>query len=156
MIVRRNSVSTETRSSEGWGTAHSASVGDAGGITQFGAAVQTLEPGARSSLKHWHEATDEMLLVISGEVTVLENDVECVLLSGDAACWPAGVAVAHTVANRSNAPCSFVVIGSRREADVTHYEEIGQVMHVRDGRWQMTDRAGRLLREGDSAISPWR
>lgn len=156
MIIRRDSVPAETRTSEGWGTVHAARIGDAGGITQFGASVQTLEPGARSSLAHWHESTDEMLLVISGTLTVMENDVETVLGAGDAACWAAGVEVAHTVANRSSAPCSYIVVGSRRSSDVTHYEEIGEVMHVDGERWRMTDRTGRLLREGDSAMSPWR
>ena len=34
-------------------------LGDAAGLTQFGANLFTLEPGARSSLRHWHEAEDE-------------------------------------------------------------------------------------------------
>ncbi len=35
------------------------------------------------------------------------------LRSGDAACWPAGVANAHQVVNRSDAPCTYLVLGSR-------------------------------------------
>jgi uncharacterized cupin superfamily protein len=155
MIVRKHNLNSETRTSDGWGTVHTQRVGDAGGVTQFGAALQTLEPGARSSLKHWHEQTDEMLFVISGEVTVTENDVNYVLTVGDAACWPAGVAVAHTVSNRSNASCSFFVVGTRASKDVTHYEEIGEIMKSDGERWSMTDREGRVLREGSASDSPW-
>jgi uncharacterized cupin superfamily protein len=32
---------------------------DAGGLTQFGAHVETLQPGSRSSERHWHEVEDE-------------------------------------------------------------------------------------------------
>jgi uncharacterized cupin superfamily protein len=156
MILRNSSVTKETRSSDGWGTVHTQRVSDAGGLTQFGASLQTLEPGARSSLKHWHESTDEMLLVISGEVTITENDVDSVLTAGDVAAWPAGAAVAHTVSNRSKAPCTFFVVGSRRAEDVTHYEEIGQVMHTNAHGWRFVDLKGELLREGGPSDNPWR
>jgi uncharacterized cupin superfamily protein len=155
MIIRKHQPTTETRSSEGWGIVHTQRIGDVGGITQFGASLQTLEPGARSSLKHWHENTDEMLLVVSGELTVTESDVDHVLTVGDAACWPKGVAVAHTVSNRSNAPCSFFVVGTRAKNDVTHYEEIGKIMHSSADGWTMTDREGRVLRTGTHKDSPW-
>jgi uncharacterized cupin superfamily protein len=96
-----------------------------------------------------------MLLVISGELTVTENDVDCVLRGGDATCWLAGAAVAHTASNRSNAPCSFFVVGTRASEDVTHYEEIGQIMRVDDNGWQFIDRDGRVLSEGSATENPW-
>jgi uncharacterized cupin superfamily protein len=155
MIVRKKESQVETRTAEGWGTVETRRIGDAGGMSQLGASVQTLLPGARSSLRHWHETTDEMLYVLSGEVTVSENDVDCVLHAGDAACWPAGVAVAHTVSNRSSEPCSYFVVGTRSKKDVCHYEEIGQIMSSDGERWTMTDREGRVLREGHADESPW-
>jgi uncharacterized cupin superfamily protein len=155
MIVKNSEAPIESRTSDGWGTVHTQRFGDAGGITQFGASLQTLEPGARSSLKHWHEATDEMLFVVSGEVTVTENDVDSVLRAGDAASWPAGAAVAHTVSNRSNAPCSFFVVGTRASTDVTHYEEIGQTMHTDGVTWKLVDASGKLLRAGRADENPW-
>ena len=59
---------------------------DVGGLTQFGARVHTLQPGTRSSDRHWHEGQDEFLYVLSGEATVVENDGAHVLHQGDAAC----------------------------------------------------------------------
>lgn len=113
MIVRRQHVAPETRSSPGWGTVHTQRLSDAGALTQFGASVQTLMPGAKSSVRHWHEHVDEFLLVLDGEVTVTEDDGAHVLHPGDCACWPAGVANGHTVSNRSTAPCTYVVVGTR-------------------------------------------
>ncbi len=33
-------------------------LGDAGGLTQFGANLVSVEPGAKSSLRHWHRHED--------------------------------------------------------------------------------------------------
>ena len=38
----------------------------AGGITQFGAYLDTLAPGAWSGQRHWHSAEDEFLYVLDG------------------------------------------------------------------------------------------
>jgi uncharacterized cupin superfamily protein len=156
MIIRKNQTTTDTRTNEDWGTVETMRYGDAGGISQFGASVQTLLPGARASLRHWHETTDEMIYVLAGEVTVTENDVDHVLYAGDAACWPAGVAVAHTLSNRSTLPCSYFVVGTRSTTDVCHYEEIGQIMHSDGTGWKFVDREGRVLREGRAGDNPWR
>ena len=60
---------------------------DAGGLTRFGVRQQTLEPGARTSHRHWHEAEDEFLYVLAGEATVVENDGPHRLGPGDFCCW---------------------------------------------------------------------
>jgi uncharacterized cupin superfamily protein len=113
MIVRRSAVPVETRSSPGWGSVDTARLGDAGGITQFGVSLQVLQPGAKSSIRHWHHHVDEYLFVVSGEVTVTEDDGAHVLQPGDSACWPAGVRNGHTVSNRSASPCSYLIVGTR-------------------------------------------
>jgi hypothetical protein len=96
MIVRRGQVRDE-QGSEGraaeYGAFECLRYSDAGGLTQYGAYVETLMPGSRSSERHWHEKEDELLYVISGEATVVEDDGAHVLHPGDAACWPAGVAL---------------------------------------------------------------
>ena len=121
MIIRNSAVTPSTKSSEGWGTVTTWRYADAGALTQFGASLQVLLPGAKSSIRHWHEKTDEFLFVIDGEVTVTEDDGDHTLVAGDSACWPAGVPNGHTVANKSQAPCSYLIVGNRTESDVGHY-----------------------------------
>ena len=65
---------------------------DSGGLTRFGAFVETLVPGARSSDRHWHEAEDEFLYMLDGAAVLVEDDGEHPLAPGDACVWPAGVA----------------------------------------------------------------
>jgi len=54
----------------------SARLSEDGGLKQFGAYLETLEPGSRSSERHWHEQEDEFLYLLSGEATVIEDDGE--------------------------------------------------------------------------------
>lgn len=98
-------------------------LGDAGGLTQFGVNIVYLEPGGKSSLRHWHEQQDEFLMILSGTCTLIENDGPTTLLPGDCAAFPAGVANAHTVENHTDAPASFLVVGTRTETEVGHYPD---------------------------------
>jgi uncharacterized cupin superfamily protein len=121
---------------------------DAGGLTQFGAYVETLQPGSRSSERHWHEREDELLFVLAGEVTIVENDGEHVLGPGDAACWPAGSANAHSAINRSAAPCSYLVVGTRVTHDVCHYPDARRVLHTEGDAWRLESDDGTVIKSG--------
>ena len=55
---------------------------DTGGLTQFGAFVEILPPGSRSSVKHWHKGEDEMVYMLAGEALLHEGDTVTPLLAG--------------------------------------------------------------------------
>jgi len=121
---------------------------EVGRLTHFGAYVETLQPGSRSSDRHWHEDEDEFLYVLSGEATVIEDDGAHLLLSGDAACWPAGAANAHQVQNRSKAPCSYLIVGTRAPRDVVHYPDSERILYNEGDRWRLLRTDGTLLKSG--------
>ena len=121
---------------------------DAGGLTQYGAHVETLQPGSRSSDRHWHEEEDEFLYVLAGTATVVEDDAVHELQPGDAACWPAGVANAHQVINRSSAPCTYLIVGTRVPRDVVRYPDLGRVRYREGARWRLVAADGTLIGEG--------
>jgi uncharacterized cupin superfamily protein len=146
MIIRKDQVPTDR------GTEVQAArlqYSDAGGLTQFGAYVETLQPGSQSSDRHWHEEQDEFLYMLSGEATVIEEDGAHLLHYGDAACWPAGTANAHQVVNRSGAPCTYLIFGTRMAHDIVHYPDVGKILYDEDGRWRLhrTD-DGSLIKGG--------
>jgi uncharacterized cupin superfamily protein len=102
-------------------------VGAASGLSQFGANLVTLAPGAWSSQRHWHSAEDEMVVMVAGELVLVEDDGETVMRPGDIATFPAGVANGHHLQNRSSEPAQFVAIGTDRPAeDECHYPDIDQ------------------------------
>ena len=98
---------------------HECQLGKAVGLTQFGVNQLTLEPGAISALRHWHEGEDEFVYVLSG--------------------------IAHHLANRSAEPATFIAVGTRKTGvEVVHYpdDDLGPATIVRDSR-------GRRIAAGD-------
>jgi uncharacterized cupin superfamily protein len=152
MIIRKDKIPVDRTTEEDaqiYGAAESLRYSDAGGLTQFGAYVQTLQPGSRSSDRHWHEEEDEFLYMLSGEATVIEDDGGHLLHPGDAACWPAGTENAHQVVNRSGAPCTYLIFCTRMARDVVHYPEAGRVLHDEDGTWRLQRTDGILIKGGE-------
>jgi uncharacterized cupin superfamily protein len=98
---------------------------DSGGLTQFGAFVETLYPGAQSSELHWHEKEDEFVYVLSGTVMLREGDADLqtdtALYPGDAATFKAGHPLGHCLINLSDAPATYLVVGTRTTNDHWHY-----------------------------------
>jgi len=102
---------------------------DSGGLTQFGAFVEILPPGSRSSLSHWHRAEDEFVYMLSGSVTVYEGGTGTLLLPGQAACFKAGVPVGHYLKNEGTKEARYLVVGTRAQADVVTYPDHDRVLH---------------------------
>jgi uncharacterized cupin superfamily protein len=121
---------------------------DVGGLTQYGAYLETLAPGSRSSERHWHEKEDEFLYMVSGEATLVENDGEQSMRAGDAACWRGGVPNGHHVINRTAAPCTYLIVGTRMTHDVCHYPDSGRVQYDEGENWRIEDRDGKVVRSG--------
>jgi uncharacterized cupin superfamily protein len=139
-MVRRDSGTPEAR--EVLGEYEDLLFSDTGGLTQFGAFVEVLQPGARSSDRHWHEQEDEFLYMLSGTATLIEDEGTYPLHAGDSACWPAGVANGHHVVNTSDAPCSFLIVGTRKADDVVHYSEIDKILIRENGTRRLIRRDG--------------
>ncbi|WP_199195346.1 cupin domain-containing protein [Thiomonas sp. X19] len=102
-------------------------ISEAGGLTQFGACIEILMPGSRSSLKHWHSAEDELVFVLEGEVSLIEGETETVLHAGDAATFRAGESVGHCLVNRSDTPTRCLVVGTRAKVDRMTYPDHGRI-----------------------------
>jgi uncharacterized cupin superfamily protein len=148
MIIRKATARSKVRDEPNFGSMTTESFSDTAGISQYGAYLQTLQPGAKSSMRHWHEKEDEFLFVVSGQVTVVENDGPHVLAPGDAACWPAGVQNAHHVLNESSQPCSYLMVGTRLTHDVCHYPDAGKTLYTEGEEWRLEDASGHVLRSG--------
>jgi uncharacterized cupin superfamily protein len=118
-------------------------LGDAVGLDQFGVNLCRLAPGAASSQRHWHEAEDELVYVLEGEVVLIEDGGETVLRAGDAAGWKAGVAAGHCLVNRSDRDAVVLEVGSRKARERVAYPGIDLKLERDDGRGRYLHADGR-------------
>jgi uncharacterized cupin superfamily protein len=102
-------------------------ISEVGSLTQFGAFIEVLQPGSRSSIKHWHSAEDEMVYVLEGQITVIEGTEETLLRAGDAATFRAGVPVGHYLENRSASATRCLVVGTRAPVDKITYPDHNRI-----------------------------
>ena len=114
-------------------------LGDAGGLRDFGVNLMTLPPGGWSSQRHWHSHEDELVYVLEGEVTLVEDGGETVLRAGECAAFPKGAGDGHHLINRSSMMAVYLEVGSRDPQDVTMYSEIDMMSPNTDGRYVRKD-----------------
>ncbi len=108
-------------------------LGTAGGLTQFGVNIVSLEPGALSSLRHWHRAEDEFVMVLDGTCTLIDDAGEHPMTPGDCAAFPANDGNGHHFINRTDAPARFLVVGSKAAHEVATYPDNNLMVEIKDG-----------------------
>lgn len=116
------------RAADGAETLH---LSDAGGLTQFGAYLETLPSGARSSQRHRHSAEDEFPFVLDGH-PVLVEDVGTMPGPGDMVCRPPGRAIGHSLENRAGRPADCLTLGTRLARGAAHDPD-HDLISVKDG-----------------------
>ena len=94
-------------------------------LTQFGVNRVELPPGAWSTNRYWHRSNDELVVVISGELTLVTDEGEEVLRAGDCVGFKAGVPNAHHLQNRGSEPAVYYDVGGRDAFDVSYFPDIG-------------------------------
>jgi uncharacterized cupin superfamily protein len=117
-------------------------LGDAGGLTQFGVNLVMLEPGAMSSLRHWHHNEDEFVMVTEGECTLVQDEGETVMRPGDCAAFPAGSPNGHHFLNRTDRVAKFMVVGSKAAQEVAVYSDVDLMVTIEKGRAEFTHKDG--------------
>jgi uncharacterized cupin superfamily protein len=109
------------------------------GLTDYGVNLTTLEPGAESALRHWHKFEDEFIFVVSGELTLITDAGEQVLTPGQCAGFPKSVADGHHLVNRSNAPATYLEVGSKHPEEVATYPDDDLHFARKDGCFTRKD-----------------
>lgn len=113
-------------------------LGPLSGLTDFGVSHVTLQPGAWSSQRHWHEEEDELVVILSGEAVLVDDHGRHPMRAGDIAAFPKGDANGHVLINESDADCVMVAVG-RLARGVCHYPDVdlhkpeGMVFTRKDG-----------------------
>ena len=109
-------------------------LGDAGGLTQFGANLVILAPGAKSSLRHWHMNEDEFVMITQGTCTLVDNNGEHEMATGDCAAFPADTENGHHFINNTDTEARFLVVGTKADSETAYYSDIDLMVKIGDGK----------------------
>ena len=121
---------------------HKRRLGDAAGLRNFGVNVTRLDPGAESSMRHWHSKQDEFIYLLEGEVTLVTDAGRQKLKPGMAAGFPAGKADGHQLVNETRRPAVYLEIGDRTPGNGATYSEADLAAKFVDGKWVFTHKDG--------------
>ncbi|MDP4033647.1 MAG: cupin domain-containing protein [Pseudorhodobacter sp.] len=139
--VKTGSIYPEPYASEMAGRS-SLRLGDAGGLTQFGANLVILQPGAKSSLRHWHLHEDEFVMVTLGICSLVQDAGETEMHPGDCAAFPAGDPDGHHFINRTANEARFLVVGTRAKHEVATYCDVDLRVELAGGKAVFTHKDG--------------
>lgn len=98
-------------------------LGAASGLKDFAANLCRLAPGAWSSQRHWHSEEDEFVMMVAG----------------DCAAFPAGLADAHHLVNRSDEDALFLAVGPDKPSDSCTYPDVDMHLPRNDGPFTHKD-----------------
>ena len=117
-------------------------LGDAAGLTQFGVNLVMLQPGALSSLRHWHLHEDEFVMVTEGECLLVQDGGETLMRAGDCVGFPANTPDGHHFINRSGGVAKFLVVGSKAPLEVATYSDVDLRVEMGGGKARFTYKDG--------------
>jgi uncharacterized cupin superfamily protein len=113
----------------------SARIGTAIGGSQIGATVYELGDGERTYPYHFHNGTEEWLVVLAGTPTLRDPDGERALARGDVVCFPPGPEGAHQV----RGPGTVMIMSAGRSPEVSEYPDSGKVGPRPGGNFRKAD-----------------
>ena len=93
-------------------------------LTQFGVNIVTLQPGAWSSHRHWHEKEDELVYALDGKMVLIDDQGRHDFLPGMTAGFKANNGNGHHIINETKEPARFLVVGTRADNEVAHYSDV--------------------------------
>lgn len=94
---------------------------------KLGATVYEIEPGQRTFPYHWHNALEEMCIVLRGEPTLRDPSGERRLKEGDVAVFPCGERGAHQLRNDTSEPVRILMVSSKADIEVVVYPDSDKI-----------------------------
>lgn len=114
-------------------------------MEELGATLYVLPPGNSQAPYHWHHATEEALLVLTGRPTLRTPAGEQVLEPGDIVSFRRGPDGAHKVTNETSEPTRYLIFSTKSPIDIVEYPDSTKVgFGSRRGEFRMLRDASSL------------
>ena len=117
-------------------------MGDVFGLDQFGVNLVTLQPGAWSSQRHWHEKEDEFIYVVEGDIILSDDSGDHLLKPGMCAGFKASNGNGHCLKNLTDKAVVYLEVGTRRDEETAWYSDIDMKVRIVNRRSTYTKKDG--------------
>jgi uncharacterized cupin superfamily protein len=111
-------------------------LGDLFGLTNFGANLTRLLPGAVSALRHAHTKQDEFVYILQGHPTLHTDEGRTRLSPGMCAGFKAGSGNGHHLINETGEEVLYLEVGDRTPGDEGSYPDDDLKARMVDGKWK--------------------
>ena len=89
--------------------------------------IVSLDPGKYSFPYHFHRASEELFMIISGEATLRSPEGFEKVVKGDIIFFEEGPSSAHQLYNHSDSPCVYLDLRTTVGIDVCEYPDSGKI-----------------------------
>lgn len=89
--------------------------------------IRKLNPEKYSFPYHYHHNSEELMYVISGEMTIRTPGKFEIIKSGEIVFFELGETSAHQFYNHTDSPCVYIDIRTNMGYDVTEYPDSGKI-----------------------------
>jgi len=89
--------------------------------------IRQLGPGIYSFPYHFHHNAEELIVIISGSLTLRTTDELKIINPGELVFFEMGETSAHQLFNHTDVPCTYLDIRTTVGIDVTEYPDSGKV-----------------------------
>lgn len=117
-------------------------LGDLFGLTNFGANLTHLAPGAVSALRHAHSRQDEFIYILQGHPTLHTDAGRTPLAPGDCTGFAAGSGNGHRLVNETAQEVIYLEVGDRTAGDEVAYPDDDLQAVQLDGQWRYAHKDG--------------
>jgi uncharacterized cupin superfamily protein len=118
--------------------------------------IRSLDPGKFSFPYHFHRASEEMFLILSGEATLRSPKGFQKIGRGDLAFFEEGAAGAHQLYNHSDDPCVYLDLRAPVSLDVCEYPDSGKlaILPIKDEIFEASSKTDYYQGE-DRVVDHW-
>jgi uncharacterized cupin superfamily protein len=117
----------------------------------LGAAVWELGPGSSQFVYHFHHASEELLVVLDGEMTMKTEEGERLVRRGEAVIFPVGPTGGHGFRVEGDGRCRYLMASSAQFPEVAEYPDLGQITAQGPSRSQTGEQLWFIHDVGDDA-----
>jgi len=89
--------------------------------------IRQLDPGKFSFPYHFHRNSEELIMIISGAITLRSVDGFQILNMGELVFFEIGETSAHQFFNHTDSPCTYLDLRTTVGIDITEYPDSGKI-----------------------------